>query len=75
MRFMSGLIVGIILTIGVAYIVDAMHAGPGPDGKEARQMVNWAVVSDNLRSLSTEVRDGWDSLLGKAREIDKKTGA
>lgn len=74
MRFITGLIVGIVLTIGTAYVVDSMHAAPGPNEKAATPMVNWSVVSENLRGLSTDVRDAWNRLLGKAKEIDKKTG-
>ena len=75
MRFITGLVVGIILTIGTAYIADTMHAAPGPDQKEARRMVNWDVVDTNMRDLSTSVQDGWTRLVGKAKEIDHKVGA
>ena len=64
MRFVLGLIVGIGLTIGGAYLVDTMHGTPGSDQKEAARMVNWGVVSDNLRALSTTVQDGWARLTG-----------
>ena|GEM_PF-804423 len=74
MRFLSGLLVGIVLTIGSAYIVDAMHAAPGPDAKPAPQMVNWTVVNDNLRGLSSDVQGGWDRLVGTAKQLDRKNG-
>jgi hypothetical protein len=64
MRFVLGLIVGIGLTIGGAYLIDTMHSAPGPDQKEAARMVNWSVVSDNLRALSTSIQDGWARLTG-----------
>ena len=71
MRFIMGLIVGIVLTIGTAYIVDAMHAAPGPEGAPQR-MVNWGVVSDNLGGLSSDLQSLWAKLVGGAKEIDKK---
>ncbi|MDR3460956.1 MAG: hypothetical protein P4L76_01425 [Beijerinckiaceae bacterium] len=66
MRFALGLIVGIALTIGGAYLIDTMYSAPGPDQKEAARMVNWGVVNGNLRALSTSVQDGWARLTGHA---------
>jgi hypothetical protein len=74
MRFLTGLAVGIMLTIGAAYITDVMHAAPGPDARSAPQMVNWTVVNDNLRGLSTDVQDGWNRLVSATKQIDKKSG-
>ena len=73
MRFTNGLIIGIILTIGAAFLVDSLHSAPGPDQKEARKMVNWDVVGDNLRGLSTDVQDGWAKLVGSAKKIEKQS--
>ena len=73
MRFISGLIVGVILTIGSAYVIDAMHGAPGADGV-APQMVNWTVVNANLRGLSTDVQNGWDRLVSTTKQIDRKNG-
>ncbi len=64
MRFIFGVIIGIILTIGCAYVSDAMHSAPGPDQREAARMVNWDVVNSNLRGLSTSIQDGWYRLTG-----------
>lgn len=72
MRFISGLIIGIALTFGTAYVVDAMHSAPGPDGKEARRMVNWDVVGDDMRGLSTGVQDLWARLAGGAKQLDRQ---
>ncbi len=75
MRFANGLILGILLTVGAAYVIDMFHSAPGPDQKEARRMVNWDVVGDNMRELSTDVQDGWARLVGGAKKLDKQTGA
>ena len=75
MRFATGLIIGIILTIGTAYVVDTLHSAPGPEGRDGRRMVNWEVVNDNMRDLSTSVQDGWHKLVGDAKKLDKQTGA
>lgn len=75
MRFFTGLVVGIVLTIGAAYVIDAMHGAPGPNGREARRMVNWEVVDANMRDLSTGVQAAWRRLTGAADRLDKQTGA
>jgi hypothetical protein len=72
MRFITGLLVGIVMTIGAAYVADAMHAAPGDGAGGTRRMVNWEVVSDNLGDLSSDVRSAWARLVGGAKEIDKK---
>ncbi len=73
MRFTTGVIVGILLTIGAAYVTDATRTASGPDG-EARHMVNWSVVNANMQALSSDVHDAWTRLVGGAKEIDRKTG-
>ena len=67
MRFIFGVIIGIVLTVGSAYVADTMHSAPGPDKKEAARMVNWSVVNDNLKDLSTSMQDGWNRLTGHSR--------
>ena len=46
-----------MLTVGTAYVTDAMHSAPGPDARPAPQMVNWTVVNENLRG-SVDRRPG-----------------
>lgn len=73
MRFLSGLILGVVLTIGTAFVVDAVHTPSGTDS--AQRMVNWTVVSDNIRGLSADVQDGWNRLVGQTRDLEKRAGA
>ncbi len=73
MRFAMGIVIGILLTIGAAYVTDATRTGSGPDG-EARRMVHWSVVSANMQDLSNDVYAAWARLVGSAKEIDRKTG-
>ena len=74
MRFILGLLVGCMLTIGTAYVVDAMRSAPGEGEQAGRQMVNWAVVNENMRGLSTDVQETWARVVGGAKRIDKQTG-
>jgi hypothetical protein len=59
MRFFLGLIIGVALTIGGAYVVDNMNSGPG-----ARPMVNWDVVAKNIDGVVAIARDGWKKIAG-----------
>ena len=69
MRFLLGIIVGAILTIGVAYLSDASTSGPSNAAArtsvEQRPMVNWDVVSKNWQSLSLGVRNTWNKLAAR----------
>ena len=71
MRFIMGLIFGIMLTVGAAYVTDMLHSAPGPDQTASRAMVNWTVVGDNMRGLSTSVQDGWGLAGGRRPEAAK----
>jgi hypothetical protein len=69
MRFFLGIIVGVILTIGVAYFSDASIPGPSnaatQTSVEQRPMVNWDVVSRNWQSLTLGVRNTWNKLAAR----------
>jgi hypothetical protein len=66
MRFVLGILVGIALTIGAAYMLDrtgTSEAAAGP-AAERQQMVNWDVVSRNWEELSARIRQEWSRLTG-----------
>ena len=59
MRFILGIIIGCVLTIGGAYVADRLStAGDKP------VMVNWDVVAKNLDSVTTRAREGWKKIVG-----------
>lgn len=57
MRFIFGMIIGGLLTVGGAYVVDRTSSG-------TEQMVNWSVVAKNLDSVSALAREGWKKIAG-----------
>jgi len=69
MRFLLGLIVGVFLTVGAAYVSDASStrtfASATQSSAEQRPMVNWDVVSRNWQSLSLGVRQTWNRLASR----------
>jgi hypothetical protein len=58
MRLIFGIIVGASLTIGGAYIVDAMT------GAEVKPLVKWEVVAKNADAVTTLARAGWKRIAG-----------
>jgi hypothetical protein len=69
MRLLLGIILGILLTIGVAYVHDASLTRPSETTSqtsvEQRPMVNWDVVSRNWQDLSSGVRNTWNRLAAR----------
>ncbi len=66
MRLFLGIIIGILLTVGAAYIGDSFPPAPAAGDTPAVQthMVNWDVVQKRLGDLGTSVHDAWDRLTG-----------
>ncbi len=65
MRTLIGIILGVFLTLGVAYIHDTSIAAPSTNPNsisDARPMVNWDVVGTSWKEFKTRVDIGWKKL-------------
>ena len=63
MRVLIGIILGVILTIGGAYLYDAHNAVTAAHANSLqRPMVNWDVVSSNWNRLTERARAEWTRL-------------
>lgn len=63
MRLLFGIILGVALTIGGAYVYDWNTAGTASADittTAARPMVNWDVVGVKWHDLTTGARQQWD---------------
>lgn len=60
MRFILGILVGVVLLTGTAYIHDA-SVDPVRN-PSARVMVNWDVVTESVRGLSDWLHDQWTEI-------------
>ncbi len=68
MRLLFGIILGVFLTIGFAYVYDASTTLPESTARisvEQRPMVNWDVVSGKWHGWSSGVRDTWNKLAAR----------
>jgi hypothetical protein len=57
MRMFLGIILGIILTIGAAYVADSVRNTKGGEDSFDRPFVNWDVVNHNIKTLSTRLQE------------------
>jgi len=57
MRFILGIIVGCAITVGGAYVADAILPSA-----VAKPMVNWDVVDKDWQSFTHGVRNTWNKL-------------
>jgi hypothetical protein len=58
MRLILGIVIGGALTVGGAYVADALsRAGTKP-------MVNWDVVAKNRDAVIALAREGWKRIAG-----------
>jgi hypothetical protein len=58
MRLIFGMIIGAALTVGGAYVADATA------GTEAKPIVNWSVVAENIGTVTALARAGWKRITG-----------
>ena len=71
MRVLFGIILGVALTVGVAFISDTWATGPsttnGSDTAttEHRKMVNWDIVGNNTRIAGERIREAWTKISNK----------
>jgi hypothetical protein len=63
MQTLFGIIIGIFITIGAAYVHDAMITPPASGtATTERPMVNWDVVSVNLQDFKARANAAWRKL-------------
>jgi hypothetical protein len=71
MRVLFGIVLGVVLTVSVAFISDSLTTDPatttgsGSPTVAHRPMVNWDVVGDNMRVAQERVRAAWIRLSHK----------
>jgi len=58
MRLIFGMIIGAALMAGSAYVADAVA------GTEAKPIVNWSVVAENIQTVTALARAGWKRIVG-----------
>jgi hypothetical protein len=62
MRVIFGIILGVALTVGAAYLYDSRHALLSENSTAQRPVVNWDVVSIKWNHLTEKARAEWARL-------------
>jgi cytochrome c oxidase assembly factor CtaG len=65
MRVLIGIVLGVLLTVGGAYLYDSHYAAAATNTTSLqRPMVNWDVVSNKWNRLTERARAEWGRLTG-----------
>ena len=67
MNFIFGVIVGVLVTIGAAYVHDAAISG---SDRDARLLVNWSAFTADMQSLNDDVSAAWHRLTDGVKSRD-----
>ena len=62
MNLLLGLILGVLLTIGTAFIADAFATSEVTSDTCTKQIVNWEVAKERLHETSSSIATGWNRL-------------
>ncbi|HEV2630621.1 MAG TPA: hypothetical protein VGV41_18525 [Pseudolabrys sp.] len=65
MRLLLGVILGVLLTIGGAYVYDSAQERPTTTAAAPRPLVNWDVAAVKWNGLTTRARYEWTRLAGR----------
>lgn len=69
MNLLFGMVVGILLTIGTAFITDAYSAPEVTTENCSKQIVNWNVAKDRLHETTSSIATGWDRLKNGVQKL------
>jgi len=64
MRILLGIILGVVLTVGGAYIYDSHNALKAANASIQQPLVNWDTVSTKWQYLTERARSEWNRLAG-----------
>ena len=62
MNLLMGIVVGILLTIGTAFMADAFVTSDVTAQNCSKQIVNWDVAKERLHQTTASIAVGWDRL-------------
>ena len=69
MNLLLGIIVGMLLIIGTAFVADAFVTSDATSGNCSRQIVNWDVAKERLNETTSSIAAGWDRLTSGVQKL------
>jgi hypothetical protein len=70
MNLLLGLILGVLLTIGTAFVTDAFSASEVTTDTCSKQIVNWDIAKERLHETTATIATGWERLKGGVRSLE-----
>jgi hypothetical protein len=69
MNLLLGMVVGILLTIGTAFMADAFTTSDVTTETCSKQIVNWDVAKRRLHETTASIATGWNRLKGGVQSL------
>ena len=69
MNLLLGIIVGVLLTIGTAFVADAFTTGEVTSETCSKQIVNWDIAKERLHETTASIETGWGRLRTSFRSL------
>jgi hypothetical protein len=70
MNLFLGVVIGVLLTIGTAFIADAFTTAGVTSEMCSKQIVNWDVAKERLHESTASIQTGWDRLKSGVRSLE-----
>ena len=69
MNLILGIVVGVLLTIGTAFMADAFTTSDMAAENCSKQIVNWDVAKERLHETTASIATGWDRLKSGVQKL------
>jgi hypothetical protein len=69
MNLLAGILVGILLTIGTAFVADAFTTSDVTAENCSNQIVNWEIAKERLHETTASIATGWDRLTSGVQKL------
>jgi hypothetical protein len=69
MNLLFGIVVGILLTIGTAFMADAFATSDVTTETCSKQIVNWDIAKERLHETTASIETGWNRVRSSFRSL------
>ena len=69
MNLLLGIVVGVLLTIGTAFIADAFTTAEVTSETCSKQIVNWDIAKERLHETTASIETGWHRFKSGLRSL------
>jgi len=69
MNLLLGIILGVLLTIGTAFMADAFVTSDVTADTCSKQIVNWDIAKERLHETTASIETGWNRVRSSFRSL------